>query len=119
MVPEAAAKTSCPHSVQLIRYGTKGIFYPAGKFQVLNRTDKRPEAARIVLLQVLAGRLGSPSEVAADPLLATVSPEAEQFHHAEERRAIYVAILPFHLEGQQPCAEKSKKMRRTICPGLW
>ena len=54
--------------------------------------SKGLEADHVILLQVFAGRMGFPSEIADDPLLMMVSPEAEQFRHAEERRVMYVAM---------------------------
>jgi DNA helicase-4 len=36
--------------------------------------------------------MGFPSEIVDDPLLTLVSPEAEPFEHAEERRLMYVAM---------------------------
>ena len=55
-------------------------------------SSKGLEADHVVLLEVFAGRMGFPSETADDPLLAMVSPEAEHFPHAEERRVMYVAM---------------------------
>ena len=55
-------------------------------------SSKGLEADHVVLLDVFAGRMGFPSEIADDPLLSMVSPEAEQFPHAEERRVLSVAM---------------------------
>ncbi|WP_332872082.1 topoisomerase DNA-binding C4 zinc finger domain-containing protein [Pseudogemmobacter bohemicus] len=46
----------------------------------------------MVLLGADAGRVGFPSEITDDPLLSLVSPEAEPFENAEERRVMYVAM---------------------------
>ena len=54
--------------------------------------SKGLEADHVVLLQVFAGQTGFPSEIVDDPLLMMVSPEVEQFRHAEERRVMYVAM---------------------------
>ncbi len=55
-------------------------------------SSKGLEADHVVLLQVYSGRTGFPSEIVDDPLLTMVSPEAEPFEHAEERRVMYVAM---------------------------
>lgn len=54
--------------------------------------SKGLEADHVVLLNANSGRGGFPSEIADDPLLGLVSPEAEQFENAEERRVMYVAM---------------------------
>ena len=54
--------------------------------------SKGLEADHVVLLQVFRGRVGFPFEIVDDPLLTMVSPEAEPFAHAEERRVMYVAL---------------------------
>lgn len=54
--------------------------------------SKGLEADHVVLLKADAGRVGFPSEIADDPLLSLVSPEAEPFENAEERRVMYVAM---------------------------
>lgn len=55
-------------------------------------SSKGLEADHVVLLQVFSGKTGFPSEIVDDPLLTMVSPEAEPFVHAEERRVMYVAM---------------------------
>ena len=55
-------------------------------------SSKGLEADHVVLLEVFSGRTGFPSEIVDDPLLTMVSPEAEPFEHAEERRVMYVAM---------------------------
>tara|TARA_R110000796_G_scaffold14517_1_gene47445 strand:+ start:22529 stop:25420 length:2892 start_codon:yes stop_codon:yes gene_type:complete len=55
-------------------------------------SSKGLEADHVVLLQLNRGRTGFPSEIVDDPLLTMVSPEAEPFAHAEERRVMYVAM---------------------------
>jgi DNA helicase-4 len=52
--------------------------------------SKGLEADHVIILGLDAG--GFPSEVADDPLLGLVTPEAETFEHAEERRLMYVAM---------------------------
>ncbi|MFI5408062.1 UvrD-helicase domain-containing protein [Kaistia sp. UC242_56] len=54
--------------------------------------SKGLEADHVILLRTDAGRTGFPSEIADDPLLSLVSPEAEPFENAEERRVMYVAM---------------------------
>ncbi len=55
-------------------------------------SSKGLEADHVVVLNLVGGRLGFPSEVVDDPLLSLVSPEAEPFENAEERRVMYVAL---------------------------
>ena len=55
-------------------------------------SSKGLEADHVILLEVFSGRTGFPSEIVDDPLLTMVSPEAEPFEHAEERRVMYVAM---------------------------
>ena len=55
-------------------------------------SSKGLEADHVILLQIYRGRTGFPSEIVYDPLLTMVSPEAEPFAHAEERRVMYVAM---------------------------
>ncbi|MEX1663789.1 UvrD-helicase domain-containing protein [Thioclava sp. 15-R06ZXC-3] len=54
--------------------------------------SKGLEADHVVLLGADRGRIGFPSEITDDPLLSLVSPEAEPFENAEERRVMYVAM---------------------------
>lgn len=54
--------------------------------------SKGLEADHVVILNMDSGTIGFPSEIADDPLLSLVSPEAEPFEHAEERRVMYVAL---------------------------
>ena len=54
--------------------------------------SKGLEADHVIVLAADSGRMGFPSEIADDPLLALVSPEAEVFDNAEERRVMYVAM---------------------------
>ena len=54
--------------------------------------SKGLEADHVVLLNADSGRMGFPSEIVDDPLLALVSPEEELFENAEERRVMYVAM---------------------------
>ncbi|MGO8090500.1 3'-5' exonuclease [Rhizobium leguminosarum] len=55
-------------------------------------SSKGLEADHVVLLRADAGQTGFPSEIVDDVLLALVSPEAELFENAEERRLMYVAM---------------------------
>lgn len=54
--------------------------------------SKGLEADHVVLLGADSARMGFPSMIVDDPLLALVSPEAEPFANAEERRVMYVAM---------------------------
>ncbi|MBD9486267.1 UvrD-helicase domain-containing protein [Ensifer sp. ENS11] len=54
--------------------------------------SKGLEADHVILLSADSGRMGFPSEIVDDPLLALVSPEEELFENAEERRVMYVAM---------------------------
>lgn len=54
--------------------------------------SKGLEADHVILLSANSGRIGFPSEIVDDPLLALVSPEEEVFPNAEERRVMYVAM---------------------------
>lgn len=55
-------------------------------------SSKGLEADHVVLLNLYRGRTGFPSEIVDDPLLSLVSPDAEPFENAEERRVMYVAL---------------------------
>ena len=55
-------------------------------------SSKGLEADHVVLLNLYRGRTGFPSEIVDDPLLGLVSPDAEPFENAEERRVMYVAM---------------------------
>lgn len=54
--------------------------------------SKGLEADHVIVLGLHRGRTGFPSEIVDDPLLELVSPEAEPFENAEERRVFYVAL---------------------------
>lgn len=53
---------------------------------------KGAEADYVIVLDLKDGRTGFPSQIADDPILRLVLPEAEAFPHAEERRLFYVAL---------------------------
>ena len=55
-------------------------------------SSKGLEADHVIILNLFRGRTGFPSEIVDDPLLSLVSPEAEPFENAEERRVMYVAM---------------------------
>ena len=55
-------------------------------------SSKGLEADHVVILSLFRGRTGFPSEIVDDPLLSLVSPDAEPFENAEERRVMYVAL---------------------------
>lgn len=50
------------------------------------------EADHVIILGVDNAKMGFPSMIVDDPLLSLVSPEAEPFENAEERRVMYVAV---------------------------
>lgn len=55
-------------------------------------SSKGLEADHVIVLNIFRGRTGFPSEIVDDPLLSLVSPDAEPFENAEERRVMYVAM---------------------------
>lgn len=55
-------------------------------------SSKGQEADHVILVNLYRGRTGFPSEIVDDPLLSLVSPDAEPFENAEERRVMYVAL---------------------------
>ncbi|KUJ77796.1 UvrD-helicase domain-containing protein [Ruegeria profundi] len=55
-------------------------------------SSKGLEADHVIVLNLFRGRTGFPSEIVDDPLLNMVSPDAEPFENAEERRVMYVAL---------------------------
>jgi ssDNA-binding Zn-finger/Zn-ribbon topoisomerase 1 len=55
-------------------------------------TAKGAEADYVVILAVVSGWMGFPSEIADDPLLSFVLAQEEGFANAEERRLFYVAL---------------------------
>ncbi|KWS45786.1 helicase IV [Pseudomonas syringae pv. rhaphiolepidis] len=55
-------------------------------------TSKGKEADYVVVLGVVKGEYGLPSEKAAHPLVEALLPKAELYPHAEERRLFYVAL---------------------------
>jgi DNA helicase-4 len=67
--------------------------YP--KLQITSRTvhsSKGGEADFVVILGLISGNYGFPSEKVSHPLLEAMLPELEDFPHAEERRLFYVAL---------------------------
>ncbi|MFG6571648.1 UvrD-helicase domain-containing protein [Sulfitobacter sp. 1A13353] len=54
--------------------------------------SKGLEADHVIILGADNARMGFPSMIVDDPLLGLVSPEAEPFANAEERRVMYVAM---------------------------
>lgn len=54
--------------------------------------SKGLEADHVIILGADNAKMGFPSMIADDPLLSLVSPEAEPFANAEERRVMYVAV---------------------------
>ncbi len=54
--------------------------------------SKGLEADHVIILGADNARMGFPSMIVDDPLLGLISPEAEPFANAEERRVMYVAM---------------------------
>ncbi|HAM95757.1 MAG: Helicase IV [Candidatus Azambacteria bacterium GW2011_GWB2_46_37] len=54
--------------------------------------SKGTEADYVIIMDVLAGKYGFPSEVTDDPLLEIVLSKGDSYPHAEERRLMYVAM---------------------------
>lgn len=55
-------------------------------------SSKGAEADYVMILGVVKGRLGFPSEIQDDPILQIATPAPESFPLAEERRLFYVAL---------------------------
>ncbi|WP_304915372.1 UvrD-helicase domain-containing protein [Methylophaga sp.] len=53
---------------------------------------KGKQADFVIILDVVKGKYGFPSEVQTDPMLEVLLPSLEDFQHAEERRLFYVAL---------------------------
>ncbi|WP_300493209.1 UvrD-helicase domain-containing protein [uncultured Methylophaga sp.] len=53
---------------------------------------KGKQADFVIILDVVKGKYGFPSEVQTDPMLEILLPSLEDFQHAEERRLFYVAL---------------------------
>ncbi|HEY4479557.1 MAG TPA: topoisomerase DNA-binding C4 zinc finger domain-containing protein, partial [Candidatus Paceibacterota bacterium] len=54
--------------------------------------SKGAEADYVVILDVISGKHGLPSEITDDPLLEIVLSKGDSYPHAEERRLMYVAM---------------------------
>ncbi|MDR3643308.1 MAG: UvrD-helicase domain-containing protein [Candidatus Doudnabacteria bacterium] len=54
--------------------------------------SKGAEADYVIIMDVLSGKYGLPSEVTDDPLLGIVLSKTDPYPHAEERRLMYVAM---------------------------
>ena len=55
-------------------------------------TAKGREADYVLIVNADDGKFGIPSKIEDDPLLALVTPDADPFPYAEERRIFYVAV---------------------------
>jgi DNA helicase-4 len=98
----ATGRDAAPPAVQLL--GRYNFVRPEGWADLQKRharlaldfltvhRSKGLEADYTVLLDVVAGKMGFPSEVADDPLLDLVLAGAGAFPNAEERRVFYVAL---------------------------
>ncbi len=54
--------------------------------------SKGAEADYVIILDVVSGKHGFPSEITDDPLLEIVLSKSDSYPHAEERRLMYVAM---------------------------
>lgn len=54
--------------------------------------SKGSEADYVIILDVISGKHGLPSEIVDDPLLEIVLSKSDSYPHAEERRLMYVAM---------------------------
>lgn len=54
--------------------------------------SKGSEADYVIILDVVSGKRGFPSEITDDPLLDIVLSKSDSYPHAEERRLMYVAM---------------------------
>jgi len=54
--------------------------------------SKGAEADYVIIIDVLSGKYGFPSEITDDPLLEIVLSKGDSYPHAEERRLMYVAM---------------------------
>ena len=54
--------------------------------------SKGAEADYVIILDVISGKHGFPSEITDDPLLEIVLSKSDSYPHAEERRLMYVAM---------------------------
>jgi DNA helicase-4 len=73
----------------------KGIsaVFPNLKVRAMSaHAAKGKEAEYVVVLDVVKGKYGFPSEIETDSLLESLLPKLELFKHAEERRLFYVAL---------------------------
>jgi DNA helicase-4 len=55
-------------------------------------SSKGSEADHVIIMDVISGRHGFPTEITDDPILEIVLSEDEFYPHAEERRLMYVAM---------------------------
>lgn len=67
--------------------------YPTLSLESLTiHRSKGQEADYVILLAVVSGKFGLPSEKVSHPLLEALLPKGENYPHAEERRLFYVAV---------------------------
>ena len=103
VLAEISGKTEIPNTASVLLLGRYRFLEPAmadlkrrfPRLRISFKTihaSKGLEADHVILLNADSGRMGFPSEIVDDPLLALVSPEEELFENAEERRVMYVAM---------------------------
>lgn len=69
------------------------VEYPTLSLESLTiHRSKGQEADYVILLPVVSGKFGLPSEKVSHPLLEALLPKGENYPHAEERRLFYVAV---------------------------
>ncbi|MHA1615328.1 MAG: UvrD-helicase domain-containing protein [Candidatus Thorarchaeota archaeon] len=61
------------------------------KYQTVH-SSKGTEADYVVILGIVKGKYGFPSEIVDDPILESVLSDSEKYGHAEERRLFYVGL---------------------------
>jgi DNA helicase-4 len=101
---EAISEHAAGEAASVLLIGRYNFSQPAGLEALLNdfprlaarfvtaHGSKGLEADYSVVLDVVAGRHGFPSEVTDDPLLDLLLASREEFPNAEERRLFYVAL---------------------------
>lgn len=103
VLAEISGRTEAPKTASVLLLGRYRFLEPAmadltrrfPRLKISFKTihaSKGLEADHVILLNADSGRMGFPSEIVDDPLLALVSPEGELFENAEERRVMYVVM---------------------------
>lgn len=80
---------------RFLKQQLNNVVAPSGKLKIEFSTvhsAKGREADYVVILDVVAGRYGFPSEIEDDPIMNLVLAEQAGYPNAEERRLFYVAL---------------------------